>query len=128
MRSPPAASAAAVFGNSDALGHSRREHPRKLFQCRAKLLVAGQDRHIAHVFNMGLGGLGVIASTRWAIGTACVIRLAIPNLPNVRSSHLLQAQVVYSAPTHNEGRFRIGLRFLRLSPAAKLAIQRFMAA
>lgn len=126
MRNPPAPSTGAVYSDSDTLAHSRREHPRKLVQCRAKLLVAGLDQQIVHVFNMGQGGLGVIASARFAVGTACVVRLAIPNLPNARTSHELHDKVVYCAPTHNEGRFRLGLQFVRLNPLAARVIQRFV--
>jgi c-di-GMP-binding flagellar brake protein YcgR len=116
------------MGEPSAAGRERRQHQRVRYRSVAHLLLPDQQPLEVRTFDIGLGGVAIVASGNPPTHSSCALRLTIPVRPQGSAIVEVQAKVVYSVLSTTEDGFMIGLQFISLSAAAETAIMQFVRA
>ena len=109
-----------------ATGRERRQFERVAFRGIAYLIVAGHPPLEVRTFDIGLGGIGIVASGNPPANLSCTVRVAIPVRPCGTATIELRANVVHSILSGNEDGFKIGLQFVHLPASAESTIKEFL--
>ena len=105
----------------------RRAHTRHAFRTDVLVLMPGGRQGIGQALDIGRGGMAIVADINPTVGSGMAIHLTLPARPSgsaVFEARVLVANCVLDGA---EGGFRIGLQFLALEPAVKLALANFLA-
>lgn len=107
-------------------GRERRQHARVVLRSTAYLLLSGHSPIEVRTFDIGIGGIGIVAPANPPANLSCTIRVTIPVKPQGSTSFEVQAKVVNSVLSGSEDGFRVGLQFINLSSTAESAILRLL--
>lgn len=102
----------------------RRQYMRKLLRTVAQLVIPDAGLIEVQTTDISLGGIGVVMNTDPVKGATFLLRVALRQ-PD-RTSVVLQARVVVANSFFgaSEGGFKVGLRFVDLTPAANLVLSK----
>jgi c-di-GMP-binding flagellar brake protein YcgR len=92
----------------------------------AQLMMPGQPALMVRTFDIGIGGVGIIAPANLPALLSCRVRIAVPVKGHGSTTVEAQAKVVHSVLSGSEDGFRIGLQFVDLPPVALAAIKQFL--
>ena len=106
----------------------RREHERKTLRVEAHLLPPNQPPFSIRLIDISEGGLRIACTVNPALMSVSVIRMPVPSADRTGAT-LIEARVQFmnSIYARSEDGFRVGLKFLDLSPVNKDIISDFLA-
>lgn len=105
---------------------NRREHERKLFRSKGHLILFGEAVREVRTFDLSIAGVGVIASSNLQPETPCLVRLVIPVKTGGSNLFEIPARVIHAVFSSGEDGFKVGLRFVSLTPEMAQAILRYL--
>ena len=103
-----------------------RRHDRRLLRTTATVVLAGTQTFEVRTLDISEGGAAIVAAANPKSGTVFQIRMAIPRKAKDSIPIEAEVQVMHSIFVNSEQGFRIGLRFVRIEPAAAAAITQFL--
>lgn len=103
----------------------RRAHDRRPLRVSAHVLLPGSQPFEVRTLDIGLGGMGIVASANPKPGTSFAIQFTLP----AKAGHNpapLQVKVKVANSVLDHGGFKIGLQFLALEPAIERILRQFL--
>jgi c-di-GMP-binding flagellar brake protein YcgR len=119
-----AGSMAAIPGNN-ALGDQRRTEPRVVVNWRARVMVATPRFIEATVIDISPGGMGLHCDHRVRERQVYDFAVAVPNLLEWDRFEVVQLRAVVQSVVLSGAKFRLGVQFVSIDPAAKALIQQW---
>lgn len=103
----------------------RRQHERRPLRVHAAIAFSATQIFEVKTYDIGLGGVGVIADVELKPGAELFVRIPLPAMPDIVIIET-RAKVAYSILGNDMEGFRIGLRFLNLDANASSALRQFL--
>jgi hypothetical protein len=122
----PGALASATGSSTSERGSELRHHRRARAAWPARLLnKAGGIIHVT-VCDVSEGGVGLLASTSLPLGTNLDIALSVPDAKTPGRTHAVRASVRVMFSSFVGSQCRIGVQFVELPMAARVAIHTYV--
>ncbi len=104
----------------------RRQHVRRALRVNAQVLLPGNQTFDVRTFDVGQGGMGIVASANPRSGTTFTISFPLPKKPTGFTPMQLKVKVVHSVLAADSGGFKLGLQFVSVDAASEAAIRQFL--
>jgi hypothetical protein len=104
----------------------RRRTPRMMVSWRARVLVAPPKFVDATVIDLSEGGMGLHCDHRVRQNQVYEFAVAVPNLAEPDRHQVIQARAVVKSAVLAGQRFRLGVQFVAIGPAAQRLIRSWM--
>jgi len=104
----------------------RRYQERRHLRVGATVTISPTQTLEVRVIDVSHEGMSIAAAANPRSGTQFNIQFSFPTPNQVPVTVTVTVQVVHSVLSRDHGGFKIGLRFLHLSPDAQTAINNFM--
>lgn len=111
---------------TNAPAGDRREHERRVLRSTATILVAGAPPLAVRTLDISASGLGIVAPVNPPVRLNCTVRVTLPLRPKGSVVHESKAVVVHSIFSNVEDGFKVGLRFVDISPEFAMAVIQYM--
>lgn len=105
----------------------RRAHDRRPLRIPARVLLPGDLSFDVRTLDIGVGGMGIVASANPKPGTTFAIQFALPSKTGGSAAPLqVKVKVANSVLGVDQGGFKIGLQFLTMDPGSERIIRQFV--
>ncbi len=112
--------------DSPVPGMERRQHKRRALRTTAHVMLPDQQFLEVYTVDISAGGLAVVTDLNPRAGTRFYIRVNLPGRSGRNTVLEASVEVTNSIFGTVEQGFKVGLRFLKLEPAALLAVIQYV--
>ncbi len=107
-------------------GSERRIHERRLLRTDAQVVLTGNQGFRVRTVDISQGGMLVVAPFNLKSGAVVNIQLALPMRAPRATPFEARAQVVHSVLASGQDGFKVGLKFIALTPASAAAVTQYL--